>query len=80
MILLALKQYIEENPGTTLNQVARHFSMDDDATLAMLQPWVKRHRLRIVKLDSCSGGCGCNASEDQWQLYWQNEQTIGITC
>jgi len=80
MILQALKQYIEENPGTTLNQVARHFSMDDDATLAMLQPWVKRHRLQIVKLGSCSGNCGCSASEDQWQLFWQSEHSIGVTC
>ncbi|MDO6684926.1 MULTISPECIES: FeoC-like transcriptional regulator [unclassified Agarivorans] len=80
MILQALKEYIEANPGVMLSQVANHFSLSDDAALAMLQPWVKRHRLRLVKLGSCSGGCGCGVSEEQWQLYWQNESQIGVTC
>jgi hypothetical protein len=80
MILQALKSYIEENPGVLLNQVAKHFSLSDDAALAMLQPWVKRHKLRVVKLGSCNKGCGCSASEEQWQLYWQSDNSIGVTC
>ncbi|MGY5449647.1 FeoC-like transcriptional regulator [Agarivorans sp. MS3-6] len=81
MILQALKLYIEANPGVMLNQVAKHFSLTDEAALAMLQPWLKRHRLKLVKLASCSGGCGCAAaSDEQWQLYWQTEDKIGITC
>ncbi|WP_432452827.1 MULTISPECIES: FeoC-like transcriptional regulator [unclassified Agarivorans] len=80
MILHKLKEYIQQNPGLMLSQLAKHFSLSEDATLAMLQPWVKRHRIKLVKLAACSRGCGCGANEAQWQLYWQSEQQIGITC
>lgn len=77
MILQQLKQAIIDQPGISLAELARKFRLSEDACSAMLQPWVSRQRLTMQSLPGCSGSCGCQIGE-QFTLYWQPEQQIGV--
>ncbi|RKF19835.1 ferrous iron transport protein C [Alginatibacterium sediminis] len=80
MILQALKQYIQNNPGCSLHDLSVHFAMSEDASMAMLNSWVKRGKLNIEKTEGCAvGSCHCDASLSQVYLRWCDDLSIGVS-
>lgn len=64
MLLIELKNYLQQHQQASLHDVALHFQIPEGAVYDMLDHWVRKGYVEIKSNTVCScGGCGgCSAS------------------
>ncbi|MDR2710891.1 MAG: FeoC-like transcriptional regulator [Burkholderiales bacterium] len=61
MILMKLRDYLQEKRAAGLTDVAWHFDIPESAAQSMLEHWVRKGCVAVDVGASCSSGCGgCN--------------------
>jgi putative ferrous iron transport protein C len=58
MILTDLKRYMSDRRRASLEDIAVHFSMSEDAARGLLQPWIAKGRVRQLNRHLPCGTCG----------------------
>ena len=71
MILIELKKYLQSKPILTLEETARHFSVDPFVMKKMLGHWIRKGKLvQLANPPECGKSCqACDpktAEEYQW--------------
>ncbi|NEO32738.1 MAG: sugar metabolism transcriptional regulator [Symploca sp. SIO3C6] len=57
MILIEIQQYLSEQGRASLEQIALHFHMDEEALRGMLRHLVRKGRVRKLPLPEHCHGC-----------------------
>lgn len=58
MILTDLKRYMSDRRRASLEDIAVHFSMSEDAARGLLQTWIAKGRVRRLNQHLPCGTCG----------------------
>lgn len=60
MVLADLRKQLEQAGSISLKQLAANAELPVDAMVELLQPWLRRGRLQMVKPPppACGSGCG----------------------
>ncbi|MGI0483810.1 FeoC-like transcriptional regulator [Pantanalinema rosaneae CENA516] len=71
MILQQLQTYLRTHPPTSLEELTRHFQTDADALRGMLNPLIRKGRVRRVAGKPCSQCHSC--APETLEIYeWVN--------
>lgn len=62
MILIELRDYVRERGQVSLEEVCRHFGLEQELARALLHTWVQRGRLRHPQAGAACRGCAVCAS------------------
>lgn len=69
MILQHLQHYLRAHPKTSLEELANHFQIEADALRGMLNPLIRKGRVRKLAGQQC-GGCHSCAPESLELYEW----------
>ncbi|WP_373540908.1 FeoC-like transcriptional regulator [Chamaesiphon sp.] len=80
MILQQLQAYLRTIPSASLEELARHFKIDADALRGMLDPLIRKGRVRKLSGKKC-GGCQSCAPESlelyEWVMPISEYENVG---
>jgi len=78
-MLLDIKRYLIERQNTSLRDLALHFNTEQNAMRGMLEPWIKKGKIRKAPPATTCGGCseGCpSTNEGEMEVYEWTEKTV----
>lgn len=80
MILSDIKRYLEDRGQATLSDIAIHFDSNPDAVRGMMEIWIRKGQVRILKAnDACGDSCNqCNATTEIYQWVKSEQPRIDI--
>jgi len=65
-----VKNYLAERRIVPLKDIALHFDLPPDAIRGMLEPWLRKGRVRQHLESACQdGGCCGGCAEDSKEIY-----------
>ena len=65
-----VKRYLVDRKIAPLHDIALHFDMDPDAVRGLLDPWIRKGRVRLHQEDRCSSdGCCGGCAEQIKEVY-----------
>ncbi len=70
MILIDLRDYVEQHKRVSLAQMATHFDMPETALQGMLERWVNKGLIQKMDANAC-GGCASRCSDVPIMYEWQ---------
>lgn len=77
-MLLNIKRYLVQHQRTSIRDLALHFDTEQDAMRGMLEPWIKKGKVRKCETATTCGGCsdGCPSTSDgEMEVYeWVEEK------
>jgi hypothetical protein len=68
MTLTDAKAYLMDRRRATLCDIAMHFDSSPDAARQVMQHWVAKGRVKLLRGEPCKSGCACaNRPDDVYE-------------
>ena len=67
-----IRDYLAGKASVSINELALHFDVPQDAMRGMLSHWIRKGFVR--KIAACSGGCNSCDSSDTELYFWHPQQ------